>query len=427
MTTKNARRISRRALCLFQPRKQELFTDTLTSLRGLHQFHWHGCVPSVTYDLDVNSFADLMLVQDDEEFVVVADLLAVNRNDDVAKLDIAIFSLNQTAQARVGRCSPRLHGHNQHAVRDWQSHLARERFDIARLNAQLRPLHVTIAHELGHDALGNVDGNGKADSGGRARRRFDLRIDADHAAMRIQQRPAGISRIDRGVSLNRAFNLPPILRPNGSLQATDYSRGQRAIKSERISDRQNFLAYHKFVRIAQRHDRHLFPRRLQQSNNGQVGVWIATDHFGGIVFAAAKTYRQLLGIGDDVKIRKDVALLVDDRTRAGAFDWLRKQTKEIAHRGRRLNVNDAGRNRLVNLNIVLFVRSQRCIFYERCGYHRESRSERLKMICDLLKRHHAHHGKQRRGQGNDQDLACRYFVHNDFVLLRFQSAATKMR
>src|SRR6266404_859382 len=133
---------------------------------------------------------------------------------------------------------------------------------------------------------------------------------------------------------NCAFNLPAILRANGSLQAADDSGGQRAIKSERLSDRQDLLADDEFAPIAQRYDCHLFLWRLKQSNHGQVGVRIATNHFGRIVLAAAKTDRQLFRVGDDVIIGEDVTLIVDDRTGAGAFDWLRKQTKEVAHGGR---------------------------------------------------------------------------------------------
>src|SRR3989442_15396642 len=107
---------------------------------------------------------------------------------------------------------------------------------------------------------------------------------------------AGVTRIDRSVGLNRAFNLWIVLRANWPLESADNSGRQGSIEPERISDRQNFLSHDQLVRIAERHDRDRFLRRLQQSNHRKIGVRIFSDDAGGVILAVAETNGKLLGI-----------------------------------------------------------------------------------------------------------------------------------
>ena len=137
--------------------------------------------------------------------------------------------------------------------------------------------------------------------------------------MRIKQRPAGVPGIDGRVGLNRAFDLSAILGANGTLQTANDAGRQRAIKSKRIANRQHLLADNQFVRVAQRHRGNRFSRSLQKSNHRQVSIGILTHDFSGILSVAAKIHSQLFGVGDNVIVRENVALVVDNRTRSGAF------------------------------------------------------------------------------------------------------------
>jgi hypothetical protein len=179
--------------------------------------------------------------------------------------------------------------------------------------------------------------------------------------MRIEQRPAGITRVDRGISLNRAFDLPAVLGPNRPLESTDHARGQGPIQSERISDRQNLLTNRESFRITKRHHGQRFFRWLQQANHCEVGVRIFSHNLRRVILSAAEADGQLLGIGDDVIIRQDIALVIDNRSRAGALSLAREQAEKVTHGRRRLNVNNAGGDRFINLDIVLLVRGQRRI------------------------------------------------------------------
>ena len=56
--------------------------------------------------------------------------------------------------------------------------------------------------------LRGIDGNGEADARALVRAAGgDHAINADHLAMRIQQRPAGIAGVDGGIGLDGFFNV----------------------------------------------------------------------------------------------------------------------------------------------------------------------------------------------------------------------------
>src|SRR4051812_40954211 len=132
-----------------------------------------------------------MLVQDAVEVVARADLLTVYANDDVAEDDVAVLCLPERMQASRRRAAARVYVIDHHAIVDRQAHLcAVNALDVVGNDAEFRTTNHTIFEKLRHDALGYVDRNGKAYARARARRREDLRVDADHTPVRVEQRPA---------------------------------------------------------------------------------------------------------------------------------------------------------------------------------------------------------------------------------------------
>src|SRR6476620_167793 len=132
--------------------------------------------------------------------------------------------------------------------------LRTKRCHISRVDAEVWAQDRAVTYKLWNDALGNVDRDRKTYSRGGARGRFDLRVDSNHPAMRVEQRSARVTWIDRSVSLNRTLNLPAILGLDRPLQAADDSGCQSPVKPERVSNRQNFLPDNQLVRITQGHD-----------------------------------------------------------------------------------------------------------------------------------------------------------------------------
>ena len=193
--------------------------------------------------------------------------------------------------------------------------------------------------------------------------------------------------------MNGAFDLAIILRPNWSFQAADHSRRQSAIESKWIADRQHLLAYIKSVRVAHRNNRKRFLGRFRQTNNCQISISIDPNYSGSIFLLAAETHTQFLHVLEAMSISDNVALLIDDRTRAGAFLRLNHQPEESPHHCRGTNINDTGRNRFINLDVVLLVRAHRRLGDVRRSRSRERRTQRLQASPKLLNCHDAAHGK----------------------------------
>ena len=128
--------------------------------------------------------------------------------------------------------------------------------------------------------------------------------------MRVEQRSAGVSRIDGRVCLNCALDGPPISSSYWTLQATDDAGGKCPIKTEGIADRQHLLTNLKLLRITQRNNRQRLLWSFNQLDYGQVGVWIAAHQPGRVVLLSTETDGEFRGALDDVVIRKDVAFLV---------------------------------------------------------------------------------------------------------------------
>src|SRR5439155_25007661 len=87
------------------------------------------------------------------------------------------------------------------------------------------------------------------------RRREDRRADADQPSRRIQQRPARIAGVDRGVGLDHVRDLATAAGRQPALERADDAAGQRLVEPEGIADRKRRLADLEFGRTAQRYRR----------------------------------------------------------------------------------------------------------------------------------------------------------------------------
>jgi len=82
-------------------------------------------------------------------------------------------------------------------------------------------MNAAVGDEIVRDALRGVDGNGEADAGGRSGRRVDGGVDPDDFAVGIDERAAGISAIDGGVSLNGLIDESSLTGLHGAADGAD--------------------------------------------------------------------------------------------------------------------------------------------------------------------------------------------------------------
>ena len=103
-----------------------------------------------------------------------------------------------------------------------------------------------LALSCGRIADRLVDRDGKADA---ARTRADRRVDADHLAARVDQRPAAVAEIDRGVGLDVVVEARI---EQLAADEADHADGHRVLVAERVADRADPLADPQLVGIAER-------------------------------------------------------------------------------------------------------------------------------------------------------------------------------
>src|SRR3954462_3092197 len=65
---------------------------------------------------------------------------------------------------------------------------------------------------------------------------LDLRVDADHARVAVEQRAARVAGVDRGIGLDGARDGEPVRRVDLAPEGGDDAGGERALEAERVAD-----------------------------------------------------------------------------------------------------------------------------------------------------------------------------------------------
>ena len=139
-------------------------------------------------------------------------------------------------------------------------------------------------------------------------------VDADHFAVHIDQRSAGVAGIDGGIGLNEGLELPAG-NDVASLGRND-SCGYRLRQSERTAHGQNPVAYLHAVGVA-----HLGggQRAIHVNlDHGKIGFLIGADDFGVVLHARRiilKPHANAVGFLDHMPVGDDVSLGIDNHAR----------------------------------------------------------------------------------------------------------------
>ena len=96
-----------------------------------------------------------------------------------------------------------------------------------RGDPEVGALDVAALDQLRHDLLDGVDRDGEADAARLARGGRDLRVDADHAALGVEQRAARVAGVDRGVGLQHAGDVEAVGRRDLAVERRDDPRSSR--------------------------------------------------------------------------------------------------------------------------------------------------------------------------------------------------------
>src|SRR5581483_4148654 len=191
-------------------------------------------------DHDVDLLADRLIGNDARQIAHLLDVMAVELDDDIARLDAA----------RLGRALV-VDAGNQRAVR----RLDAQAFgnvvgDLLDANAEPAAPRLAVLAKLVEHGQRGIGRHGKTDADRAAGRRDDRRVDADDFAVEIEQRATGIAAVDGGVGLNVVVVRT---RLDVAVARRNNAGGHRAAETERIADGDDPFAEPQLVAVAERH------------------------------------------------------------------------------------------------------------------------------------------------------------------------------
>jgi hypothetical protein len=172
-----------------------------------------------------------------------------------------------------------------------------------------------VGDQVRRDPPDGVRRNGVADPVVAAGLALDLRVDADHATARVEERSAGVTVVDRGVGLDRVIDAESVRRLDRAPGGADDPRGHGAGEPVGAADRKRRVA-HADVRRASESQRVELVRSRVDVDDGEVGRGVGADDRRIGPAAVGERDGHVVRSGDDVRVRDDVALVVEDETRA---------------------------------------------------------------------------------------------------------------
>ncbi len=235
------------------------------------------------------------------QFGALGYFLAVDAGDGVADFQSSL--VGRTARHHAGDChagSRTVYAGDRRIL-----HRIEHDADRAARNFVLRPGQLVVNLDYGLRGQRKTHtriGVGLAQNRG---------IDADHFPVHVDQRPAGVAGVDRGISLNKSLELAAghDVAPFGR----NDSRRHGLRQAERTANGQNPVAHLHAVGIA-----HL--RRRQRAVNvdldhGQIGFLIGADDLGVMLHAwriILKPHANAVRLFDHVPVGHDISLGIDD-------------------------------------------------------------------------------------------------------------------
>src|SRR5690606_21768595 len=162
--------------------------------------HLDGHFLALANKYDLDRFPDGAFSHDTRQVAHVVEVLAVELDDDVSGLDLAIVNRPALYDAGYQCALGRIHAQ---ALGD----LIRNGLDAYSQPAAAR---LPILAKLLDDTDRHLGRNGKADADRAAGGRYDSRVYADHLAVHVEQRTTGISAIDGRIRLDEIIIGPGI-------------------------------------------------------------------------------------------------------------------------------------------------------------------------------------------------------------------------
>ncbi len=151
---------------------------------------------------------------------------------------------------------------------------------------------------------------GEADADRASRGGENCGVDADHLALQIEQRPAGITLVDRGVGLKEVVIRPVV---DIAIAGGNDAGGHGFAEAERIADRHHAVADAHLVAVAEFDClERLVALHLQHRH---IHLRILADHLGLELAAIGEDDEDVVGVPNHVIVGDDDAARIDHEAR----------------------------------------------------------------------------------------------------------------
>src|SRR5262249_16997554 len=147
---------------------------------------------------------------------------------------------------------------------------------------EITAVYGAVLEQLLRNALGQIAGDGKADTLESTSPTLDGRSDAHNFAVEADKRPAAVARVDRRVRLQKIVLVAGAVAQATALGADDAGR-HRASQAEGSANCQHAVALFHLAAVAELQVRE---RSLRlDADNRQIGAWVAANVLAGEIAA----------------------------------------------------------------------------------------------------------------------------------------------
>src|SRR5215467_6057196 len=256
-----------------------------------------GLFAALANDLNLYVLPDRRVGDDARQIAHFLDVLAVELDDHIARLDAAGLRRPLLVDASHERAVGRL---DAEALGDLVGHL---------LDAHAKPAAPGLAEilELIDHRKRSLRWHREADADGSAGGRDDCSVDADDLALEVEQWTARIAAIDGGVGLDVVVVGTGV---DVAIARRDDAGRDSAAEAERVADRDHPFAEPQTVGIPELDRLELLVGLDAQER--EVGLLILPDQLGLDPRAIIEDDGNLVGVGDDVIVGDHDASRVDD-------------------------------------------------------------------------------------------------------------------
>ena len=257
-----------------------------------------------------------MAAQCDDQAIGARDLVVAQLGDDIALLNAGLGSRTILNDAR----------HIRAAIGAQLVGAGVERVDARKRSAHVRMHRRLAVDDLVGNVLGIVDRNGKAHARAGARIALDERVDTHKLTIVVDERAAGVARVDSGVGLNHV-GIDGIAagraHGRGAIQRRHDTRGDRLLVAKRRTDSHDPLAHVELGGVADLDRGELGGIGILELDDGEVARGIVAHELGLIGGAVVHGHHVLVVTIDHVVVGEDVALGIEHHARTDAARAIR--------------------------------------------------------------------------------------------------------